>query len=144
MSDNVDTNHQYRLGWALRYPVLWLCSLFFKEMPHHTKRMCVLVSLYSTLASCDERDTEAVTRLMTQIQKEFKLSAEFEALRLPALIRQLIWKTTSTEELNDLKDPDQRVNYLLGHLPSYLRYSSRVEMRRDIEKVLTLSYEATA
>ena len=81
---------------------------------------------------------------MAQIQKEFKLSAEFEALRLPALIRQLIWKTTSTEELNDLKDPDQRVNYLLGHLPSYLRYSSRVEMRRDIEKVLTLSYEATA
>lgn len=97
------------------------------------KRMCVLASLYARLSYCSEDDLKQ----LQELNRDFKLSRDHNALRFPILIAPWIWRNVLPVEKIDVKQYDSYAARLVKKMPCWLWYADAETRSRDIQRLLT-------
>lgn len=106
-----------------------------KSLKPQTKRLLMLASLGANLCEKSEFDKNSTHKLNTVMS----LSHRDDALKLPFLLRKVIWNGSKGSELlysEDEREIQEATEKLLKDAPSWLRYSSEESMKQDIQELL--------
>jgi hypothetical protein len=110
-------------------------------LPMHGKRLIFITSLYCYVARLDELQDEALNRL----NQAMYLAKNGHALRFPAAVSGVVWNgigiqsVLSMDVLNNDASPLKTLEIaerVVALSPSWLRYSSRNKMVRDVRALI--------
>lgn len=118
------------LSW--RKPVNSAWFLLWQHIGDQQKRMCVLSSLYARLTECECDDVKD----LCAFNETMGLTRDSHAMRFPALVAPLLWKTVKPVEQTDLTDVDHYIKRLLRKTPCWLVYGDLETRWEDIRRVL--------
>jgi len=115
-------------------PFIRIWNRFWRLVPEHSKRLCVLASLYVQLTQCSDDDVQQLDKVNTTMG----LSRDTRSLRLPAVLARLIWRDTLTIDKVDLRNEEHYINRLVRRTPCWLWYADAETRRHDIRKLLSI------
>lgn len=95
------------------------------------RRMCVIASLHAQLVKCSSDDTGSICRLNERMQ----LVADSNAMKLPTLFGNIIWKNVPTVDKVNLSS-DRMVHRIIRSMPCWLNYGTDEKLEADIKSLL--------
>lgn len=101
------------------------------------RRMCVMASLHAQLVKCSSNDVQCIKRLNERMQ----LVADSNALKLPTLFGDVIWKNVPPVEKVNLES-DRIVRRIIRSMPCWLNYGTQEKLESDIRCLLGYCAEA--
>ena len=112
-----------------------------KILPRRTKRLILYASLTAQLRQQSELDTQTLVKL----NDVMRLSGEVDAMKLPAYLREAIWRGREQIDIPDSffsrhpdpKDMDNTVKTLSQAIPQWLRYDRDPEIVKELRKYFT-------
>lgn len=124
--------NELKEGLKTPFNVLW--TSLWSVMPDRSKRMCLLTSLYVCMTGYTEDDTDK----LDEMNRELTLSRDTNALRFPALVSPLIWRSTFLKKppVTDSERSELFITRLIKKTPCWLKYGDEQTMRDDMRKLL--------
>lgn len=95
------------------------------------RRMCVIASLHAQLVKCSSDDNRSICRLNERMQ----LVADSNAMKLPTLFGNVIWKNIPQVDKVDLTS-DRMVRRIIRSMPCWLNYGTQERLESDIKSLL--------
>lgn len=95
------------------------------------RRMCVIASLHAQLVKCSSDDNSSIKRLNERMQ----LVADSNAMKLPTLFGNVIWKNIPSVDKVDLTS-DRMVRRIIRSMPCWLNYGTDEKLENDIKCLL--------
>lgn len=95
------------------------------------RRMCVIASLHAQLVRCSSDDVKSINRLNEHMQ----LVADSNAMKLPTLFGNVIWKNIPPVEKVNLQS-DRIVRRIIRSMPCWLNYGTQEKLESDIRCLL--------
>lgn len=95
------------------------------------RRMCVMASLHAQLVKCSSDDCNSINRL----NERMNLVADANAMKIPTLFGNVIWKNIPSVEKVDLTS-DRIVRRIMRSMPCWLNYGTDAKLESDIRSLL--------
>lgn len=124
---NLITKFRAAFRRKLRTSWHWLWSLSDVGF----RRMCVMASLHAQLINCSSDDCKLINRL----NERMNLVADANAMKIPTLFGNVIWKNIPSVEKVDFTS-DRIVRRIMRSMPCWLNYGTDEKLESDIRSLL--------
>lgn len=122
------------LKQSLLKPLVSLWVFVWNKMPDRCKRLCFLTSLYARLIGCSEDDTAK----LDEMNRSLGLTRDVNALRFPALVAPLIWRSVTVNPKIDIERSERYIGTLLKKAPCWLWYADEATIRNDLRQLFEI------